>query len=277
MTLKGLVLGDSHAGMLVDALQSDHLDPLPRIHLDFFVRPGDGPAGFELQGTRLVPTDPNLAAFLEKIEAPARPDLVAYDFAVIVGCGLSIYRSVQTVSQIAIVGSGKARLQALRQNESGLEPLRHPLISPDGFRQVVRDKLLDSLAFTLLEKLSDNHDLPLFIVSQPRPRMSLADMGGRGQGFENIIRFADGEQVSDAFDAAVKSISHEIAHCHVIAQPVETIVEHIFTKDRYCLGAFRMSNPGMRQAKRDVMHTNARYGALIIKHIQQKLNARIGS
>lgn len=271
MTLKGLVFGDSHAGMLVEALQLPHSGPDGPVALDFFVKPGGGPRGFDINGSQIVPTDPALTAFLAKIKAPARPDLSNYDFVVIAGCGVSIFSTVQTASKVAVVGSGKASRLALQGKTDGLAPLKHPLISAQGFRQVVRDRLRDCLAFTLLDTLSTHSDLSIFLVPQPRPRILLRDIPKRGKGFADTTKFADGALVSGVFDDVIRSVCREIAPCSFLAQSAETIEDHIFTTEKYCQGAFRLSNPGMRQARRDVIHANADYGAVILRQIQSVL------
>lgn len=267
MTSKGLVIGDSHAGMLVDALQCERSGALSAIDMDFFVQPGKGPKGFAVQGTRLVPTDTKLVAFLDKISAPPSPDLAEYDFAIIVGCGLSIYPAVQAMGSVSPVGSGKAKRQETRYGTSGLTPCKYPLVSGDCYHRIVRDRLSGSLAFSILGAVSNATNIPLYVLPQPRPRSVLRTLSGRGVAFSNTLKSGDGHLVSIAFDDAVKSLSQSTATCRVLTQDEETTSDHIFTREQFCTGAFRLSNPGMRQAKRDVLHANAQYGTLVLKQL----------
>ncbi len=268
MTARGLVIGDSHAGMLVDALNGERPGPLSAIELDYFVQPGTGPRDYQIQGTRLIPKDALLIAFLNKIAAPSQPDLADYDFVIIVGCGLSIFPAVQTMGKLTLVGSGKAIWQDLQSHrESDLKPLKHPLVSPDCYQRIVRDKLSACRAISVLGRVSKASDTPIFVVPQPRPRTLLRTLPKRGTSFAAIHKSWDGQMASETFEDAVHSLCQPMANCHVLTQPEETVSEFLFTDEPYCVGALRLSNPGMPQSKRDVLHANSQYGALVLQQI----------
>jgi len=263
-THRGLVLGNSHAAMLIKALR-DNPTGYPALDLAFLTQAGDGPRDLMFSPFHIQAVDAGLVAFLKKTGCATEYDLKSFDFIVVVGCGVNLYRVLKILNSHHIIGLASSRQAAKNQT-----------ISQGCFRALIQDTIHRSLAIQLVKNLRAICPLPIIIIPQPLRAETLANATDQGGLFRRVTRNQNGAAVYQAFLDGLNIVAQGFSDVTVIAQPQTTIKRHIYTKLEYTAGATTLHNVDKPQPSDDTLHANAKYGALILETLNRRFHKHTG-
>ncbi len=121
---KGLVIGDSHAAMIIKAWW-EKPEQYPLLDLEFLAQPGNGPRGVVFSRNQIQAREFSLVEFLQKTDCALDYDLTKFDFIAVVGCGLSLYPVLSIFNKYSVVSSPSARTKDNRLRKT----LKNPMLS----------------------------------------------------------------------------------------------------------------------------------------------------
>ena len=256
---KGLVIGDSHTAMIIKAWRGNPVG-FPLLDLEFLAQPGNGPRGVEFSRNQIRAREFSLIEFLQKTDCALDYDLTKFDFIAVVGCGLSLYPVLPVLNKYSVVSSPSSRTKdnTLRKN------LKNPMLSLGCFRALIADILRATTHVDFVANLRANCDLPIVIIPQPLPSEKMAGQADKGPQFERVIRNKDATFAYSVFLDGVRDVAAGFSDVAVIAQPDNTIAQHIYTKLEFTAGATTLYNLNKAQPIEDTLHANALFGALVL-------------
>jgi hypothetical protein len=261
----GCVLGDSHMACLRLAWEGMKSD-VSGLSLDMFGCHGAGLRDTMLDSGRLVPTSKTTRAAFEIYGGRADIDLAAYDFFVVVGCGMSIFSalSVYYSNSFLELPSMDSHLKVDWPEEG------KALISKACFAQAMKDTLARSIALHVACLLQQAGPAPVLISIQPRPCVTSLKQPGKYPAFRTAIRDGNAALLSEMFSRSCEDVCG--GDFGVLHQPADTIEKNIFTAPEFTSGAVRLAkNMDLSQPDHDTLHANEIYGRRIIRQIQTRI------
>lgn len=265
-----LFLGNSHLAALRQAWDT-HPGRWPGVAATFLGAHRDLLLQTALRGGRLVPVTPAAQAAFAQLARLDDVDVAGQDLIVLAGCMIS-------VPQVAIA-TRDMRWLGLPSvvNASDLAAMPGALMSQAAVRATVDRKLAARLGPRLTRHLiAQGADVPILLASQPRisetirtsGRAALRPVAG---GMIEVLTLGNAAQLSDLFEAAAER-AMQAAGAGYLAQPAQTIVDHVLTAVGYMQGAMRLSKQDDEaQPDDDVLHANAAYGAAVIDQVAAHL------
>ena len=261
MTKRVCIFGNSHVGALKEAW-TDNPGRWPGVKVQFVGAHKDLLLQTASVNGRLVATsDPAKRAFqtLSGIEAVNLRD---FDAFVVAGCLVSLANAANTYRDCRWIG--------LPSLESATDLADGPerLVSYPAARDTIAASLATRLGPRFAAHLRNGTDRPIYLTSQPRVSASIkAKRRVATRAHHVALENGDADGLSAAFeDAAARTMAEHGAH--YIPQPPETIEDGILTARPYMDGAHRLTaGARIKQPNDDIMHANARYGALVLDQI----------
>ena len=265
MTLRGLILGNSH----VAALKVAHARTpgrWPGLALDFAGGHGDSLASLtEAEGVlapRAEAARRDMARLNGRLDYPVRD----YDFFAVAGCGLSIFAAVALYR--------RARFPGLPSLQEGAETGEAPawqLASRAAWAATLGDHLEATLGAGLATRLAAaavraGTGAPVLLAVQPRPSFECRSEPARFAGFLRAFRSGDADALSDLFEEVAAARLGRVAR--VLAQPEATVQRGLFTWPSYSAGSVRLTRrKEFAHPENDFLHANPDYGALVLDQI----------
>ncbi len=260
---KGLVIGNSHAAMLIQSWRQD-ASRFAHMDLNFFTQPGTGPQGIEFDGTVMRAVDPELQEFLVKSYCRLEHDLNEYDFLVIIGCGPNINFVARSLLEHQVWNWPSNT----NKTETANNPFeRDQLISAECLHATLLDRYNKTLAVKLAKRLRKRSEKPIYIITQPLPSVRLAEQKYAGSGIRKLESLGNGPVAYQTFKSTLSKVLEPIKNLAIIFQPEETITRHIYTDLNFTVDAVKLFNLDKKQPKDDIAHANQHYGNLILNQL----------
>ncbi|WP_121061191.1 hypothetical protein [Chachezhania antarctica] len=250
------LLGNSHAGMLIQAVESAAPEGL---ELSCLVQTGPGPDRLRREGTRLVAEDPDLIRFLDRAGLARELDLAACDTVVMVGMTLAIRFAALLMRPHTIAGwpsaeTVSAQLDA-RRRPADLTPISRPAALA-----ALAARAEDMALHRLIALVREASDLPILIVPQPHPSADALDSTGEGTAsLQHLHSRGDGPALAQLLDEALTRYAGQFDRVHLVPRPLDTIRDGFLTDAAFMRGSQRLLGDGEHVAH-DVFHANAEYG-----------------
>lgn len=263
--MKLCVIGNSHAGMLVHASRAA---PPDGMDLTFFARQGRGPEGARIRGTELRAVRRDLRKNLAKLGMPEAVNLPDFDAFIIVAMSATMFTLGPMLSGHSVFSWQSTQREL--QDAGGLNG--RPLVSEPALLAALNAEIEASLALAMIGRLRKVSGAPVLIVPQPYPSAVVLEQADRFRMFRQIKRRNDGADAARVLRSAHERVFGVLANVQVLAQPETTVAHGFLTHTDYTRGAGRL-NAGGRQNETDILHANARYGALVLDQIVQSLGS----
>ena len=261
MTRRVLILGNSHLACLREAWAAEP-SRWPRLEATFLGAHKDLLLRTAVEGGRLRPaTDAARAAFL-RVNGTEEADLGACDAIIIVGC--MIATATAALARRDMRWPGLPSLDAL----GDLAAMEATLVSRPAARAAVAAALGARLGAALARHLGPHVAAPIWLACQPRISAAAHERPlPTTRGTLAAIAEGDGEALSWLHEDAARDAA-QASGAGYIPQPEATVQDHLLTARPYMDGAHRLGpRPGLPQPRDDLMHANARYGALMLDAI----------
>ncbi len=261
MTTRICFIGNSHLAALSEAWSRDPAQ-WPGLQASFVGAHKDLLLQTEVRDGRLIPATDDARQSFGKISGVSDVVLDHHDVFVIVGSGVALATALMIYRDARWVG-----LPSLAQC-SDLATMPEQLISRPAAMASMTAALDNRLGLRLIRHLRHGTKRPIYLTSQPRVSQIILQSPQPVTRLHNIaLRNGDNQALSAAFDAAAAAVLTN-AGATFIPQPAETIARDLFTAQAYVKGAHRLAaTMGLPQAKDDVKHANAIYGALVLDQI----------
>jgi len=253
--MKLCVIGNSHAGMLVQAWR----ETPGGLDLTFFARQGRGPEGVRLRGTELHAVRRDTRHALDKLGMPQSVDVAGFDGFVIVAMTATIFTLMPMLWDHAVHGWASAASN-------------RPLVSRAALLASLRAGIEANIAHSMIAKIRRVGDAPILLVPQPNPCEDLLDGGARFPALRRVVARGEGPQAAALLRDAHAQVFHAMEGVTLLAQPEGTVAQDVLSARDYMRGAGRL-NPEGRQPEEDMLHANARYGALVLGQISEHFGA----
>ena len=263
--MKLCVIGNSHAGMLVHASRAK---PSEHMNLTFFARQGKGPEGARIRGTELRAIRRDLRKNLTKMGMPEAVNLPDYDGIVLVAMTATMFSLGPMLSSHSVFSW--ASTQGAIDAAGG--KLERPLVSEAALNSALRAEIEDNLAHTMIGRVRKVTDAPIILVPQPHPSEHVLDATDRFGMFRQIVRRGDGEDAARLLNGAHEKTFGSFAGVYPLVQPEETIAHGCLTRTEFTRGAGRLNVDG-RQNETDILHANARYGAIVLDQVARQMQS----
>jgi hypothetical protein len=261
MTKRVCIFGNSHVGALKEAW-TDNPGRWPEVKVQFVGAHKDLLLQTASVNGRLVATsDPAKRAFqtLSGIEAVNLRD---FDAFVVAGCLVSLANAANTYRDCRWIG-----LPSL-ESATNLADGPERLVSYPAARDTIAASLATRLGPRFAAHLRNGTDRPIYLTSQPRVSASIkAKRRVVTRAHHVALENGDADGLSAVFeDAAARAMTEHGAP--YIPPPPEPIEDGILTARPYMDGAHRLTaGARIKQPNDDIMHANARYGALVLDQI----------
>ncbi|MFC7702801.1 hypothetical protein ACFQXB_01170 [Plastorhodobacter daqingensis] len=261
--MKGCIFGNSHSAALLKAWR-EHEGAWPGLSLDFFVRSGVGVQGHRLDGPVIRAEDPDFRDMLEKLGLHHEIDLSGYDFLAVVGSEISPFKSVAILRDNQIFG--------WRTND-----LARPVISEKVLRAALADSLRAANGARLLAQLRAvfQADKPIYVLTQPFPAAKHID-SPKLATFRRQIRQGDATRFARLYNEVAATVVEELGGLY-LPQPQETVFKWVLTREKFTMGAPRLTNLRLKQAQDDILHANADYGQVVLNDLAGRLGLAAAS
>ncbi|SHI65103.1 hypothetical protein [Wenxinia saemankumensis] len=260
--MKVLVFGNSHLAALKSAWEGGHRPAGTGMEATFVGAHKGLLLQAEVTDGVYRPASAAAAQALSRLGAPRDVRLADYDLIVIAGAMVSL-------AQATILWRD-ARWPGLPSLERAAD------VAAPGPTLISQEAALASLCGALGEKLgprlaamlSAATDVPIRIACQPRYSAAVrAAPRPTTRSLAAAERAGDGAALAALFDRAAAGAA-AAAGAGYLPQPPETVEADLYTGLAWMDGAVRLAaRPGLPQPGDDVLHANARYGALVLDQV----------
>ncbi len=257
--MKVCVIGNSHAGMMVRALD---VAPVPDLTCQFFASPGTGPVDFNLTPDGILnSSNPAVRAKLDAYGMQQEANLASFDLIVLVAMGGSVFTVQSLLGDHVVYGwpGAQAAVDALSTNDPDDGP---PLLSRQAMTDAVVARIQNGLAHAYATAIRRFLSVPILVVTQPAPSVALLDMRGKFPQIRKMHRRGDGPSATGLLTEAQRIAFAKTSGVHVLMQPQDTLADRFLTRSEFTTGASRLKS-GSQQPDDDMLHANARYGRLV--------------
>ncbi|RYG98833.1 MAG: hypothetical protein EON58_05915 [Alphaproteobacteria bacterium] len=241
-----LILGNSHVAALA-AAQNAGLAATSFDRVEFIAAPRDQLKHLVVESGRLVASDESLRMSFDKLNFSHSVDPRDFDIIVVCGLGLGLRRLMRLyVTHYA---------DTMRH-----DPGRRPL-SDDCFQQALVGLMGRSLAWNLIEKISELGSSRMTLVPEPAPSSEVYS-DHTNPGWALAKRNGDIDVLGVFYAKALDVLTKGRASLVLPKQPLE---DAITSAPRYSSGSVRLTNDlTSHHDKADLFHMNAEYGALVM-------------
>ena len=246
MKPRGLVLGNSHAACLREAWRQAQPAGFDLVFLAAHKEKMDGLAFAD--GHASAETS-DLIETLNKLGMPTRIRLEDYDFFVVTACQVAMFRAVETSRRLAVWPEA---------------PGPRTLVSGPLFEAALADALRVTTAYRLIAGVAVA-GCPVLVLPQPNPHKKVLTPDSKFAAFRRLDGTGRSEWLAGMFRSACETAFAGLAT--VLHQPQETIAAEICTGENYCEGSIMLAAKRFEHKAEDVVHANARYGALQLNQI----------
>lgn len=151
-----------------------------------------------------------------------------------------------------------------------------PLISDAAVDAILHDRCKHVVGGTLARALRNATNRPMAITSQPRPGTALMSIKGHKMTpVKQAVRNNDGPALSRRSDD-INSKHFAGLDLQFLAQPEQTRSQDMLTKTSFIDGAVKLTVDGVTpHSGGDIMHGNAKYGALVLDQISEWASANV--
>ncbi len=253
MTVRGCVLGNSHVACLRAAWEAGASSAFS---LDFVAAHADKLDGLEIARGRAIARTEPLRETLKKLRMRRSFQLDEYDFFLIIGCQISIFRAVHASLAMAVWPE---------------EPGDRPLVSAACFEAALADALRETTGWRLASLLRQGTEAPIFLLPTPRPHAAVLFPESRFAGFRRVSRDERGAWVAAAYERACAAAFDGLAD--VLHQPPDTVIRDLCTAPAYSEGSLMLAVAQRHQREGDLLHANAAYGQVQLAQISTALAA----
>ena len=253
MTMRGLVLGNSHTACLREAWRVTGSEEA--FTLGFLAAHKELMSGLQFADGRADAGTPELRKTLARLGMATGFELTDYDFFVVTACQVSMFRA-----------AGAARQMTVWPHQGGSQTL----VSNPAFVSALADDLRTTTAWQIIEGLLET-DAPILLLPQPHPHESVLNADTRFPGFRNAVHGGRADWLAGRFRAACDVAV--AGKARVLHQPLKTVSNHICTADSYQAGSIRLSSGHHEHEASDILHANVQYGTLQLAQIRDALEA----
>jgi hypothetical protein len=270
MTLKGLLIGNSHLAALKLAYDQSP-GRWSGLSLDFFGARSRGLNDLEVRNGVLCTADRQLRRRLRAVNGRHDVALAPFDFVAIVGAGMSIIHALRIYRSFRVLGMPS--LAAL----TSAEDLRHDLISKDAALTTIRDQLASSMGIRLAERIQRNTDLPIWLIEQPHPsRNCLTSADTFFAPFGQALKNGDAPMLAALHDKAFREATGKDRH--PLPQPQAAICDGILLRPELSLGAIRLTGgSNVPHPVDDVLHANADFGSMVLDDLAARVSGHFSA
>ncbi|MBV7392979.1 hypothetical protein [Mameliella sediminis] len=260
--MKLCLIGDSHAAMLIAAHRQD-----PRGEtLTVFAKPGLAASEVAMDGQVLRASTDAFRDRLRPLGTADSLDLGTFDAVILAGLVPSAFAAVR-LQQDHHVSGWPSGAKALSRALSGdTLPKARPLLTRAAYRAALSALTGASLA-ALIARAAPG---PVWVVPQPYPSDALLQDDGKYPVFRRVVRNGDGDALSQDLNAAHKGCFGTIGNARLVTQPSTTLAQGCLTQAEFMRGGPRLAEGGQQQAD-DVLHGNAKLGALLLAAIRHDM------
>lgn len=262
--MKICIIGNSHAGMLIAALQTLEEQP----ETVFFGKPNLEPQEFLQKGSVIAAKSKELRERLNQIGTPDTLDLGDFDVVAIVAMAPSVFSTARLVQNHCVTGwpSGQATMLKTLSYPSGPHKNR-PFLSHTALREALTVLTQKSGACQLAQSLRAVCDVPIAIVPQPFPSADLLNQSDKYAVLRRINEAGDGIALAEELVNSKRSVFEKIDRLAYLVQPDRTVAHGCFSAPEFMRGAVRLSQKS-KQPDHDVLHGNAKMGTIFMKQIK---------
>jgi len=265
MTKRVLCLGNSHLAAVRDALtRFDNL--WPGLDVTCVGAHGDALLETSCKDGILTPLSDQAIDNFQTLGGMGAIDLDKFDAIVVVGCQIAcsrasyLYRRSRWVALPSVTACDDIAAQPWT------------LVSEAAFAAMLYDVLSNALGGKLIAHLRQGTDRPIYLANQPRTSTKITDIEKHALTILNDIRRdGDARDISAMFERVTRLLCKD-HKATLLAQPRNTIQDHVLTRPAFTKGAVRLSRKGRYpQPPEDILHANASYGALVLDQIAKAL------
>jgi hypothetical protein len=253
-------IGSSHLVAYRQAW-TDQAGRWPGVTADFLGAHGDLTLQTVVRDGRLTADTDKARQSMDKVNGHCAVDIGGVDAIVICGCLVSSATPVNLWRQVRWTG-----LPSLARS-TDLASMAPTLMSETASRAMLAAMVEQRLGLRLIRHLRTLIDRPILLAAQPH--VSAAVRRTRPPDAAPRLRavaMGDGPALSTLF-ADVTRQSCRAAGAVWVSQDPATIVAHLFTAERFMRGARRLGLQALPQARDDMLHGNAAYGAAMIDRV----------
>lgn len=252
-------IGDSHVAMFI---QATFVHPSKDVENTFFAKSQTGPVDVEFDHQSIRATGEQLSQALRSKGMPTEIQLDAHDAIVLVAMLPSIFfsTSLTAMHQVFNWPSFKRRQDDFATPFSSVLP--RPFLSREALMASLVGVAKSELSYNYVAKIRARSEVPIFIVPQPYPSVSVLER----PRFKRVLKSGDGPAHSALLNEVYAKVFDSFSNVKVITQPMATIEHGFLSKLEFMRGASRLS-PDQAQPKRDVLHANHLYGQLVLDEI----------
>ena len=197
--------------------------------------------------------------------------LADYDGVILTGLLFSIFNAAKHLREVACL----AQPSVTAMEDAAI--VGKVLVSTAMLRDMVEAGLAQTTAMVLARRIIAGCDTPVLIAAQPRPAVTTRDVHGQYETFRVLDTAGDGAFVGRLFENRAAAVCARNGVIYV-PQPRKTIVDGLFTADKFMRGSVRLAKRlDIGHGREDVIHANAAYGALMLERslgaLQKAANA----
>ena len=260
MTLRGLVLGNSHvAAPRIAWLRNP--GRWPGVTFDFVGAHGDALGAMAIDNGVLRARSPAARANMAEINGREEFPLGDYDFFAVAGCKISIFPMMALYRQVRFMALPSMALT------DDIEAVEHRLISEPAARAAVVDLLRASFGLRFCAQLGAAMARPVYALEQPRPSAEcLRVPDGRFAGFRRAVHTGDAAHLNALHRTALVEASTGMATA--LPQPRETTSHSLFTLAGLSTGSLRLTRRRqIAHREDDYLHANPDYGGIVLDQL----------
>lgn len=248
--MKIAIIGNSHAGPVYTAWK-EYKKQGGSLEAGFFIERSKGTEPLVLapaEGQDVVIDD-------MKILPDPRLPVDKYDAFVIVGLGFGTYPVTVLYKHV--------------RSDEHKHASDTQLVSDACFQETVQDVLADTKAVRVAESLRSLTKAPIYIVPQPHSAWWVESLqNSAGSLYRDIEHNGDGELILRDYTTAASSLTVAT----VLAQPVSTVINGLYTRKSFALGDPDDSSEGSGFARGDYYHGNVAWASAVTKSLDSALS-----
>lgn len=257
------IIGNSHVAALKvgwDPIANDH----PGVSLHFIGSPAQSIADAYLDGVVLKGRSKLVRNGFLRTAGAEEVDLGDFDKIWIIGAGVRIRSIARLFMSARVHASGNAQSG---EKAKGLEAL--DLVSQPLMVAMVRQMMSQTAARHLVDMCRASLKADVYVMPEPHISERILD-GANRRGLKWIKEHGLAELVAEVFEEGYRQAFD--GRATPVSQPADTIVNFMFTDDRYAAGSVRpntMNDEITSDLSDDVTHKNDAYGRRVIERLME--------
>lgn len=251
------VIGNSHAGMMIAAANTSLVD------LSVAAKPGLEYDELHIENGKITSNDSGLTKMMSRFDFEDQSAISEFDAFVIVAMNASAFSAVRLLQDhdLCLQNGENEKLRARKPR---------PYLSRHAYSECLIEYNKASASWKFARDLREHTDAPIFMVPQPHPSASILTEKSAYSVFQRMNQRNLGTTIISTHDDARFQSFKEIGGITVYCQPESSLQSGFLTRPEYTRNALRLDGKS-EQSEEDVLHANAKLGALYWDAIEASL------